>query len=115
MLYQPQNASLSFVFSHPSCNGFKSDLLAHIDHLARWRECNLDASPDLEDAFNFYELVHDADRSRHVASWAYEQGELSKVHTYLGKGDYPSLDGSWREAMGGLRAVAEARAGYDRD
>jgi hypothetical protein len=111
----PVDLGHNFVFSHPSCNGYKSDLLAHTEHLARWRECNLDASSDLEDAFNFKELVHDAARSRHVASWAYEQGELSKVHTYLRKGDYPSLDGSWREAMGGLRAVAEAPAGYDRE
>ena len=109
----PIDLGHNFVFAHPSCNGFKSDLLAHTDHLARWRECNLEASRELEDAFNFNELAHDVERSRHVAFWAYEQGEQSRVHTYLGKGDYPSLDGSWREAMGGLRAVAEAPASYD--
>jgi hypothetical protein len=42
-----------------------------------------------------------------------EQAEKSKAHTWLRKDDYPSLDGSWRVAMGGLRAVAEVPAGYD--
>ncbi len=109
----PVDLGHNFVFSHPSCNGYKSDLLAHTDHLAQWRECNLDAPAELEELFDFNELAHDVERSRQVAYWAYEQGERSRVHTYLRKGDYPSLDGSWRGAMGGLRAVAEMPADYD--
>lgn len=111
----PVDLGHNFVFSHPSCNGYKSDLLAHTDHLAKWWECNLESTSQLEEAFDFNELVYDADRSRHVAAWAYEQGELSRVHTYLRKNDYPLLDGSWRAAMGGLRAVAEVPAGYECD
>ena len=69
----------------------------------------------LEDAFNANRLVHDERRSRFVAVWAYEQGEKSNAHTWLRKGDYRLLDGSWRVAMGGLRAVAEVPADYDLD
>lgn len=48
--------------------------MAHTEHLARWRESNLESSSQLDRAFDYNELVHDADRSRHVAAWAYEQG-----------------------------------------
>jgi hypothetical protein len=57
-------------------------------------------------------LAHDVERSLFVAVWAYEQGEQSRAHTYLRKGDLPSLDGSWRDALVGLRAVAETPAEY---
>jgi len=58
-------------------------------------------------------LVHDVEPSWFVAVWSYEQGEQSRAHTYLKKGDFPSLDGSWRDAMAGLRAVAETPPDYD--
>jgi len=73
----PVDLGHNFVFSHPGCNNDKSDLLAHPEHLARWRECNLDAPSALEEAFNSSGLVHDVERSRFVAVWAYEQGEQS--------------------------------------
>jgi hypothetical protein len=109
----PVDLGHNFVFSHPGCNNDKSDLLAHPEHLARWRECNLDAPSVLEEAFNSSGLAHDVERSWFVAVWAYEQGEQSRAHTYLRKGDFPSLDGSWRGAMAGLRAVAETAPDYD--
>ena len=111
----PVDLGHNFVFSHASCNNDKSDLLAHPEYLARWREDNLDGVRvlELEDAFNSSGLVHDARRSRFVAVWAYEQGEKSGAHTWLRKGDYRMLDGSWHDAMGGLRAVAETPADYD--
>jgi len=62
---------------------------------------------------SFHGLIHDVERSRFVAVWAYEQGEQSRAHTYLGKGDFPSLDGSWRVALVWLRAVAETPPDYD--
>jgi len=111
----PVDLGHNFVFSHASCNNDKSDLLAHPEHLARWWEDNLDGvrALELEDAFDTSGLVHDARRSRFVAVWAYEQGEKSNAHTWVRKGDYRLLDGSWRNAMGGLRAVAESPADYE--
>ena len=73
----------------------KSDLLAHP---ARWCERNRDDHSELEELFNFNNLSHDVDRSRCVTSWSFGQGERSRVHTYLRKGDYPVLDGSWLAA-----------------
>ena len=90
-------------------------MLAHPEHLARWRECNLDTPAELAEAFDSSGLVHDVGRSRFVAVWAYEQGEQSRAHTYLRKDDFPSLDGSWRDALAGLRAVAETHPDYKYD
>jgi len=57
-------------------------------------------------------LANDANRSRFIAFWAYEQGEQTKAHTWLGKGQYCELDGGWRDAVEGLRAVAETPSDY---
>ncbi len=95
----PVDLGHNFVFSHSSCNNHKRDFLGHPEHLARWRECNLDAATVLGDVFDSSNLPHDAERSRFVAIWSYEQGEQSRVHTYLKKNDYPALDKSWRSAL----------------
>jgi len=88
----------------------KAHISAPVFH-ARSRQClgNFSSSASL----NSSGLSHDVERSRFVAVWAYEQGEQSSAHTYLRKGDFPSLDGSWRDAMEGLRAVAETPSDYD--
>lgn len=57
---------------------------------------NIDEAAVLGDVFESSGLSHDAERSRFVAVWSYEQGEQSRVHTYLKKDDYPTLDRSWR-------------------
>jgi len=95
----PVDLGHNFVFSHSSCNNNKRDFLAHTDHLARWRECNLEGSAELNSIFDSNGLAHDAKRSRFVAVWAYEQGQQSKAHTWLSGGNYPALDGSWRDVI----------------
>lgn len=111
----PVDLGHNFVFSHSSCNNNKRDFLAHTDHLARWREHNLESSSVLGSIFDSKGLVHDAKRSRFVAIWAYEQGEQSKAHTWLSRDNYTALDGSWRDAMEGQRAAAETPEDYEDD
>ncbi len=111
----PVDLGHNFVFSHSSCNNNKRDFLAHTDHLARWRECNLVFS-NVPATTEIYTLsLHDAMRSRFVAIWAYEQGEQSRAHTWLSKDNYPALDGSWRDAMEDQRAAAEIPEDYEDD
>jgi hypothetical protein len=95
----PVDLGHNFVFSHSSCNNHKRDFLGHPEHLARWRERNLDAAIMLGDVFDSSGLSHDAERSRFVAVWSYEQGEQSRVHTYLKRDDYPALDRGWRDVL----------------
>ena len=96
----PFDLGHNFVFAHRECNWEKSDRLAHPDHLAHWFERNIREPAELDEAFNFNSLEHDVQRCRNVAYWAYQQGEVSKVHTYRGRHDYPLLDDRWRAALG---------------
>ena len=102
----------NFVFAHATCNSSKSDYLAHADHLLHWREQNLDRGGELAGAFQQAGLLHDAPRSTFIASWAYEQGEHAGAHVWLHSGAISRLDGSWRQALTPLLAVAEAEPQY---
>lgn len=108
----PVDLGHNFVFSHMSCNNSKRDLLAHPDFLSRWRENNLDSGPQLAELFDMKGLQHDAERSRHIAWWAYEQGQKSNAHVWAGKDRILRLDGSWRTALTELARVAEDRGRY---
>jgi len=95
----PVDLGHNFVFAHPTCNNQKRDFLAHPDHLAHWRESNIDQAGQLTDAFRDAQLVYDSDRSRFIAAWAYEQGERSGAHAWLYEDKFQALDGSWRRAL----------------
>lgn len=108
----PVDLGHNFVFSHPSCNNSKRDFLAHPDFLARWRENNLDYGGHLSEVFDSKGLMHDVERSRHIAWWAYEEGQRSNAQVWLGKDRILKLDDSWRMALSGLPRAAEEKAGY---
>jgi hypothetical protein len=108
----PIDLGHNFVFAHTTCNGSKSDYLAHPDHLVHWREQNLDRADELADVLRDAGLSNDASRSQFIARWAYEQGENAGAHVWLRRGALTRLDGSWRRAMTPLLAVAEAGANY---
>jgi len=38
----------------------------------------------------------DAERSRHVARWAYEQGEAAKAHGWILGKKFETIDSRWR-------------------
>ncbi|MBM3348068.1 MAG: HNH endonuclease, partial [Betaproteobacteria bacterium] len=78
----PVDLGHNFVFACRTCNGAKRDYLAHPDHLRHWREQNLDHSDALAEQFAAACLPHDAGRSRQVAEWAYEQGEVGGAHVW---------------------------------
>ncbi len=108
----PVDLGHNFVFSHSACNNSKRDFLAHPDFLAHWRESNLDHGQRLGEMFDAKDLLHDAERSRYIAWWAYEQGQKSNAHVWDGKRGFLSLDSSWRSAMLPLGKVAEEPGVY---
>ena len=108
----PADLGHNFVFSHPACNNSKRDFLAHPRFLARWRENNIDHGHSLAEMFDEKGLLHDAERSRYIAWWAYEQGQKSSAHVWDGERGFQSLDGSWRSAMSPLAKVAEVPGVY---
>lgn len=97
----PVDLGHNFVFAHAGCNRRKRDFLAHPDHLARWRELNLDAGATLAHEFAVRHLPHDLDRSRQIAWWAYEQAERTGAHVWIRGGELALLDGVWRRALSG--------------
>lgn len=103
----PVDLGHNFVFSHPECNRDKRDYLAHTDHLRRWREQNLDAGEALSEGFLEGRLPHELGRSRQVAFWAYEQGEIGGAHAWVAGRRLESLAATWRACLVG-RSVALA-------
>ena len=99
----------NFVFAHAGCNSSKSDYLAHPEHLAKWREQNLEGRGVLAEAFDAEGLAHDAKRSTDITTWAYEQGEGAGAFAWYRRGEFTKLDSSWRVAMSPMLAVAEPR------
>lgn len=95
----PVDLGHNFVFAHASCNREKRDFLADVEHLAKWNEDNLRDSGELTNAFVDAGLVQDKDRSRHVAIWAYEQGEASGAHVWAHKNEPRRLRAEWRNVL----------------
>lgn len=96
----PVDLGHNFVFSHSECNRDKRDYLAHPDYLRRWREQNLDAGEPLSESFSEARLAHDMGRSRQVAIWAYEQGEVGGAHVWVTGRRLEPLTYAWRKSLG---------------
>ena len=95
----PVDLGHNFVFAHDRCNRDKRDFLADLDHLARWKESNLEETGVLTDALVDAGLVQDKSRSRQIAIWAYEQGEAVKSHVWIEGDHLRSLTGEWRQVL----------------
>ena len=93
----PIDLGHNFVFSHAGCNRRKSDFLAYVDHLAKWKENNLDSETGLAQAFGDRGLPHDLERSKHVAIWAYQQGEAAGARVWYEGNNFVELDSEWKQ------------------
>ena len=95
----PVDLGHNFVFAHSSCNRHKRDYLAHPEHLARWREQNLDSAEELGCRFDEAVLRNDVGRTRKIATWAYEQAELARANVWVSRDRFAGLDVDWRTAL----------------
>lgn len=95
----PADLGHNFVVAHAGCNSNKRDFLAHPSHVERWYSANIEQGDELAERFDEIKLAHDLDRSRAVALWAYEQGELAGAHVWLREKTFQRLDRSWRDAI----------------
>lgn len=91
----PVDTAHNFVLADSRCNGQKSDYLAATKHLGKWAETNL-ASPELSARFDAAGVIHDAERSRQVAVWAYEQGEQGGSFVWVDGRQFVPLTADWR-------------------
>lgn len=95
----PVDLGHNFVLADANYNKRKRDHLAHMDHLAKWSEQNLGHAQELADQFDRELLRHDADRSRKVAYWAYEQAELSRSRVWARADQFGDLPTNWQAAL----------------
>jgi len=74
-----------------------------VPHLERWLERNATRRAVLDRIFFAARMLPDAETSRHVAAWSYEQVERSGGLAWLGGERFEHLGSGWRSrfAMGG--------------
>lgn len=92
----PRDLGHNFVLAHDACNGRKGDLLAGVPHLERWLERNASRRAELGRIFSDAHLLHDAETTRHVAAWSYEQVERAGGLVWLGGDRFGHLGREWR-------------------
>ena len=73
------------------------NFLAYVDHLAKWNENNLDSETGLAQAFGDRGLPHDLERSKHVAIWAYQQGEAAGARVWYEADKFVELGPEWKQ------------------
>lgn len=92
----PRDLGHNFVLAHDVCNSRKGDLLAGVPHLDRWLERNSSRRADLDRIFFEARMLCDAETSRHVAAWSYEQVERARGLVWLGGKRFEHLGQEWR-------------------
>lgn len=92
----PRDLGHNFVLAHDACNSRKGDLLAGVEHLDRWLERNDTRRSELDRMFAEARLLYDADTSRQVAAWSYEQVERARGLVWLGGERFEHLTRDWR-------------------
>jgi 5-methylcytosine-specific restriction endonuclease McrA len=95
----PVDLGHNFVFADARCNRQKRDYLAHPRHLAKWGERNIQQAEQLGAMFDDALLRHDAERSRKVAWWAYEQAGLAEARVWISSNEFETLDSLWKDML----------------
>jgi hypothetical protein len=115
----PVDLGHNLVLAHPECNARKRAFLAYPRHVESWCRSHLERAEELAQRFEAEQLPHDAERSRAVAWWAYDQGETAGAHAWIEADRLVPLDSSWRGALRPppaprpLLRVAEPPPSYD--
>ena len=92
----PRDLGHNFVLTHDTCNGHKADFLAGVEYLDRWLERNDNLRLELDQIFAEARLLYDAETSRQVAAWSYEQVERARGLVWLGGERFEHLTRDWR-------------------
>lgn len=82
----PSNLGHNFVLADARCNTDKSDLLADVSHLHRWRSRNESGGERLARAFEAQGVLTDLAASRGIARWAYERARSTNAVMWVARG-----------------------------
>lgn len=81
----PSNLGHNLVLADAACNADKSDLLADVDHLEKWRVRNEARGDHLREAFAARGLLADLDASIAIARWAYDRARTTGAIVWTGR------------------------------
>ena len=96
----PVDLGHNLVLAHAQCNAKKRDCLAHPAHIESWYASHVERACELAQRFDAVALPHDAERTRAIAWWAYDQGEAAGAHVWLAEERFERLDRRWRAVLG---------------
>jgi 5-methylcytosine-specific restriction endonuclease McrA len=96
----PIDLGHNFVLADSRCNNKKRDRMAHVDHLARWRERNRDHAAEMVTALKD-QLPCDLACTNRIAHWAYSQTEAAHGLTWLRGDEMLALPANWRKYFNG--------------
>jgi 5-methylcytosine-specific restriction endonuclease McrA len=78
----PRDLAHNFVLAHAACNRSKSDLLAGLAHLEKWRERNARQGDEISGVLGQRGFLVDPECSLVVARWAYRQAASTGAHAW---------------------------------
>ena len=84
----PRDLMHNFVLAHPACNRSKSDTLAALPHLERWREFIDHHDDDLREIGHVVGRPADLSGSLAVARWGYGNGLNGGAQAWLRSKEY---------------------------
>jgi 5-methylcytosine-specific restriction endonuclease McrA len=78
----PRDLAHNFVLAHAACNRSKSDMLAGLAHLEKWRDRNARQGDEIGGALGQRGFLVDPECSLVVARWAYQQAASTGAHAW---------------------------------
>jgi 5-methylcytosine-specific restriction endonuclease McrA len=101
----PMDLGHNLVATDTRCNGDKTNRLAAVDHLRRWRERNDHTA--FNAALESEGLPADGQLTQRVAFWAYSQAETAGARVWLHAGqELVALETSWHALLGARSSPA---------
>lgn len=95
----PVDLGHNFVLAHAGCNRAKRDYLADVPHLERWATRNARYGKELTASFHRIGMTCNAEVSRQVTRWAYEQAQAAGAQVWRRDREVVLLSGEWRELL----------------
>jgi hypothetical protein len=92
----PVDLGHNFVLAHGTCNAYKSDRLAAVEHLERWCQRNRLYGRDMARGFRENGIPHDEHTSWQITSWAYSQAQAASSFVWRNGNELTPLTPDWK-------------------
>jgi hypothetical protein len=96
----PSNLAHNLVATDAKCNGYKSNHLVAVSHLAAWRTELEPRGLALARALSAHGIIADMKVTLAITSWAYMQAERAGSKVWQQRREFLPLDPRWRAVLG---------------